>query len=163
MYIIRVFLCCSFLLIFYYEFYYSFYYKAAENRGKQRITEDNRGQRNIYKIQRKSPETLCFRAFKMAILHCPGTYHILWQIRHKPENYPYSLQLSRTQPSIPGSCVRVSQHSAFSVITLQAYNIRLHLLHASNNPHHSDRKRPHYLQNDRYFHQSQPSFHFHPE
>ena len=34
-------LCCSFLLIFYYEFYYSFYYKAAENRGKQRITEDN--------------------------------------------------------------------------------------------------------------------------
>ena len=40
MYIIRVF-CCSFLLIFYYEFYYSFYYKAAENRGKQRITEDN--------------------------------------------------------------------------------------------------------------------------
>ena len=34
-------LCCSFLLLFYYEFYYSFYYKAAENRGKQRITEDN--------------------------------------------------------------------------------------------------------------------------
>lgn len=34
-------LCCSFLLIFYYEFYYSFYYKAAENRGKQRTTEDN--------------------------------------------------------------------------------------------------------------------------
>lgn len=28
-------------MIFYYEFYYSFYYKAAENRGKQRITEDN--------------------------------------------------------------------------------------------------------------------------
>lgn len=28
-------------LIFYYKFYYSFYYKAAENRGKQRITEDN--------------------------------------------------------------------------------------------------------------------------
>ena len=41
MYIIRGLLRCSFLLIFYYEFYYSFYYKAAENRGKQRITEDN--------------------------------------------------------------------------------------------------------------------------
>ena len=37
----RGLLRCSFLLIFYYEFYYSFYYKAAENRGKQRITEDN--------------------------------------------------------------------------------------------------------------------------
>lgn len=37
----RRLLCCSFLLIFYYEFYYSFYYKATENRGKQRITEDN--------------------------------------------------------------------------------------------------------------------------
>ena len=37
----RCLLCCSFLLIFYYEFYYSFYYKATENRGKQRITEDN--------------------------------------------------------------------------------------------------------------------------
>ena len=37
----RGLLCCSFLLLFYYEFYYSFYYKAAENRGKQRITEDN--------------------------------------------------------------------------------------------------------------------------
>ena len=37
----RGLLCCSFLLIFYYEFYYSFYYKATENRGKQRITEDN--------------------------------------------------------------------------------------------------------------------------
>ena len=41
----RCLLCCSFLLIFYYDFYYSFYYsfyyKAAENRGKQRITEDN--------------------------------------------------------------------------------------------------------------------------
>ena len=34
-------LCCSFLLICYYEFYYIFYYKAAENRDKQRITEDN--------------------------------------------------------------------------------------------------------------------------
>lgn len=41
MYIIRGLLRCSFLLIFYYEFYYSFYYKAAENRGEQRITEDN--------------------------------------------------------------------------------------------------------------------------
>ena len=34
-------LCCSFLLICYYEFYYIFYYKAAETRDKQRITEDN--------------------------------------------------------------------------------------------------------------------------
>lgn len=37
----RCLLCCSFLPIFYYEFYYNFYYKATENRGKQRITEDN--------------------------------------------------------------------------------------------------------------------------
>lgn len=82
-------LCCSFLLIFYYEFYYSFYYKAAENRGKQRITEDN-GTFTEYreKAQKRYVSGLLKWLYYIILEHIiySGKFAISLKIIHIPSN-----------------------------------------------------------------------------